>query len=193
MTSREKSQQTGTAINATGGTDSRLAALRSLANRDKLRFNRWVCASAEFSQDPQDTRRRNGSGDPRGKYLPLKEVAMLRVGLILPAGFGVMSYATLATFDNANFIAGEQFYELSIHSEHGGPVLNSFGTVSFCALPRRTEPSSSPDSPKSRVVLALYWSSFSSGVPCETALSHSKNHPETEWFQGRGQSPGIQV
>jgi transcriptional regulator GlxA family with amidase domain len=52
---------------------------------------------------------------------------MLRVGLILPAGFGVMSYATLATFDNANFVAGEQFYELSIHSEHGGPVLNSFG------------------------------------------------------------------
>jgi hypothetical protein len=38
MTSREKSQQNGTAINATGGTDSRLAALRSLANRDKLRF-----------------------------------------------------------------------------------------------------------------------------------------------------------
>jgi transcriptional regulator GlxA family with amidase domain len=54
---------------------------------------------------------------------------MLRVGLILPAGFGVMSYATLATFDNANFIAGEQFYELSIHSEHGGPVPNSFGAA----------------------------------------------------------------
>src|SRR5271163_2090375 len=126
MTSRENSQQDGTAINATGGTDGALAALRSLANRDKLRFNRWVCASAEFSQDPQDTRRHNGSGGPRGN-LPLREVAMLRVGLILPAGFGVMSYATLATFDNANFIAGEQFYELSIHSEHGGPVLNSFG------------------------------------------------------------------
>jgi hypothetical protein len=40
---------------------------------------------------------------------PLKEVAMLRVGLILPASFHVMSYATLATFDTANFIAGEQF------------------------------------------------------------------------------------
>jgi hypothetical protein len=38
---------------------------------------------------------------------PLKEVAMLRVGLILPAGFHVMSYATLATFDAANSIAGE--------------------------------------------------------------------------------------
>jgi hypothetical protein len=54
---------------------------------------------------------------------------MLRVGLILPIGFHVMSYATLATFDTANFIAGEQFYGVSIHSEHGGPVPNSFGTA----------------------------------------------------------------
>jgi transcriptional regulator GlxA family with amidase domain len=54
---------------------------------------------------------------------------MLRVGLILPAGFHVMSYATLATFDTANFIAGEQFYDISVLSEHGGPVPNSFGTA----------------------------------------------------------------
>ena len=54
---------------------------------------------------------------------------MLRVALILPAGFHVMSYATVATFDTANSIAGEQFYELSILSEHGGPVPNSFGTA----------------------------------------------------------------
>jgi transcriptional regulator GlxA family with amidase domain len=54
---------------------------------------------------------------------------MLRVGLILPAGFHVMSYATIATFDTANFIAGEQFYDISILSEHGGPLLNSFGTA----------------------------------------------------------------
>jgi transcriptional regulator GlxA family with amidase domain len=54
---------------------------------------------------------------------------MLRVGLILPASFHVMSYATLATFDTANFIAGEQFYDISILSEHGGPVPNSFGTA----------------------------------------------------------------
>ena len=66
----------------------------------------------------------------RGESIsPLKEVAMLRVGLILPAGFHVMSYATLATFDTANFIAGEQFYDVSILSEHGGPVPNSFGTA----------------------------------------------------------------
>jgi transcriptional regulator GlxA family with amidase domain len=54
---------------------------------------------------------------------------MLRVGLILPAGFHVMSYAALATFDTANFIAGEEFYAVSILSEHGGPVPNSFGTA----------------------------------------------------------------
>jgi len=54
---------------------------------------------------------------------------MHRVGLILPAGFHVMSYATIATFDTANFIAGEQFYDISILSEHGGSVPNSFGTA----------------------------------------------------------------
>jgi transcriptional regulator GlxA family with amidase domain len=56
-----------------------------------------------------------------------KRSPVLRVGLILPAGFHVMSYATLATFETANFIAGEQFYDVSILSEHGGPVPNSFG------------------------------------------------------------------
>jgi hypothetical protein len=39
---------------------------------------------------------------------------MLRVGLILPAGFHLMSYATIATFDTANFVAGEQFYDISM-------------------------------------------------------------------------------
>lgn len=52
---------------------------------------------------------------------------MLRVGLILPVGFHVMSYAALATLDTANFIAGEEFYAVSVLSEHGGPVPNSFG------------------------------------------------------------------
>jgi transcriptional regulator GlxA family with amidase domain len=54
---------------------------------------------------------------------------MLRVGLILPVGFHVMSYATVATFDTANSIAGEQFSGLSILSEHGRPVPNSFGAA----------------------------------------------------------------
>jgi transcriptional regulator GlxA family with amidase domain len=76
--------------------------------------------SVEFLQDPQDTPRCNGLG---------KEVAVLRVGLILPAGFHVMSYATLATFETANFIAGEHFYDVSLLSEHGGLVPNSFGAA----------------------------------------------------------------
>ena len=75
-------------------------------------------ASGKFPQDLPDTRRCKGSG---------KEVDVLRVGLILPADFHVMSYATLATFETANFIAGDQFYDVSILSEHGGPVPNSFG------------------------------------------------------------------
>jgi transcriptional regulator GlxA family with amidase domain len=54
---------------------------------------------------------------------------MLRVGLILPAGFDVMSYATLATFETANLIAGEKFYDISILSDNGGPVPSSFGTA----------------------------------------------------------------
>jgi transcriptional regulator GlxA family with amidase domain len=54
---------------------------------------------------------------------------VLRVGLILPAGFHVMSFAALATFDTANFIAAEHFYDVSILSEHGGAVPNSFGTA----------------------------------------------------------------
>jgi transcriptional regulator GlxA family with amidase domain len=54
---------------------------------------------------------------------------VLRVGLILPAGFHVMSYAALAAFETANFIAGEHFYEVSTLSEYGGPVPNSFGAA----------------------------------------------------------------
>ncbi len=54
---------------------------------------------------------------------------MLRVGLILPSGFHLMSYAALATFDTANFIAGEKFYDVSLLSESGGLVPNSFGAA----------------------------------------------------------------
>jgi transcriptional regulator GlxA family with amidase domain len=54
---------------------------------------------------------------------------VIRVGLILPAGFHVMSFAALATFDTVNFIAAEHFYDVSILSEHGGAVPNSFGTA----------------------------------------------------------------
>jgi transcriptional regulator GlxA family with amidase domain len=54
---------------------------------------------------------------------------MHRVGLILPAGFHVMSYAALATLDTANFVAGEKIYDVSTLSEDGGPLPNSFGVT----------------------------------------------------------------
>ena len=54
---------------------------------------------------------------------------MHRIGLVLPAGFHVMSYAALATFDTANYVARETFYEVNILSENGGAVPNSFGTT----------------------------------------------------------------
>jgi transcriptional regulator GlxA family with amidase domain len=52
---------------------------------------------------------------------------MLSVGLLLPAGFNVMSYSTVATFEAVNLVTGEERYDISILSEHGGPVPNSFG------------------------------------------------------------------
>src|ERR1700722_12213044 len=52
---------------------------------------------------------------------------MLQVGLVLPAGFNVMSYGAAATFETVNLITGKKSYSLSLLSEHGGPVPNSFG------------------------------------------------------------------
>jgi transcriptional regulator GlxA family with amidase domain len=40
-----------------------------------------------------------------------------------------MSYAALATFDTANFVSGETFYDVRILSENGGPVQNNFGVA----------------------------------------------------------------
>ena len=62
--------RTGRRSTPLAGPIRRLAALRRLANRAKLRFNCRVHASAEFPQDPQDARRCNGSGDPRGSISP---------------------------------------------------------------------------------------------------------------------------
>ena len=52
---------------------------------------------------------------------------MLRVGLLLPAGFSVMSFAPIAAFETANLVLGERFYDLHILSESGGPLTNSLG------------------------------------------------------------------
>jgi hypothetical protein len=52
MTSWDSSQKNGTAINTPEGADSVAFALRSLANRAKLRLNWWVRAPAKFPEDP---------------------------------------------------------------------------------------------------------------------------------------------
>jgi hypothetical protein len=49
-----------------------------------------------------------------------RETAILRLGLILPTGFSVMSFAPIAAFETANLIAGERFYDLRVLSEKGG-------------------------------------------------------------------------
>jgi transcriptional regulator GlxA family with amidase domain len=52
---------------------------------------------------------------------------MLRVGLFLPAGFSVMSFAPIAAFETANLVSGERFYDLRILSESGEPLTSSLG------------------------------------------------------------------
>jgi transcriptional regulator GlxA family with amidase domain len=60
-------------------------------------------------------------------------VAIHRVGFIVPRGFHVMSYAALATFDTANFVAAEPFYEVGMLSDNGGSVNNNFGMATETA------------------------------------------------------------
>jgi hypothetical protein len=48
-----------------------------------------------------------------------REVAVLRVGLFLPANFSVLSFAPFAAFETANFVARERFYDLRLVSESG--------------------------------------------------------------------------
>ena len=52
---------------------------------------------------------------------------MLRLGLLLPTGFSVMSFAPIAAFEAANVVAGERFYDLRVLSERGEPLTNSLG------------------------------------------------------------------
>jgi transcriptional regulator GlxA family with amidase domain len=52
---------------------------------------------------------------------------MQRIGLILPAGFQVMSLAATSAFELANLEAGAPRYEIVLLSEAGGPVASSLG------------------------------------------------------------------
>lgn len=50
-----------------------------------------------------------------------------RVGLLLPPGFAVLSFAPLAVFEAANMTTGQAFYEVTALSLDGSPVKSSFG------------------------------------------------------------------
>jgi len=52
---------------------------------------------------------------------------MLRIGLIVPPGFAVLSFAPLSVFEAANTVLEEPFYEVYAVSMAGGRIRNSFG------------------------------------------------------------------
>src|SRR5882724_5246126 len=56
-----------------------------------------------------------------------EDINILRVGLLLPPGFDVLSFAPLSVFITANSVSAESFYEAHVVSVSGGRVSNSFG------------------------------------------------------------------
>jgi transcriptional regulator GlxA family with amidase domain len=52
---------------------------------------------------------------------------MLRVGIVLFPGFQVMNLAVTTVLEFANFVANQTLYDVSLISEHGGPVATSAG------------------------------------------------------------------
>jgi len=56
-----------------------------------------------------------------------EESAILRVGLLVPHGFAVMSFAPLSVFETANQILKEPMYEVHVLSVTGGRIKSSFG------------------------------------------------------------------
>ena len=51
----------------------------------------------------------------------------MRIGLIVPPGFAVFSFAPLSVFEAANGVLGKPFYEIHVVSVTGGRIPNSFG------------------------------------------------------------------
>jgi transcriptional regulator GlxA family with amidase domain len=91
-----------------------------------------------------------------------REAAILRVGLILPTGFSVMSLAPIAAFETANLVCGERFYDLRILSESGEPLTNSLGRTmdteplgegSFDTLMVGASPNVAPPTPRTLAYL----------------------------------------
>jgi len=56
-----------------------------------------------------------------------EELAIIRVGLILPPGFAVLSFAPLQVFETANSILDKPLYELHTVSATGGSIESSYG------------------------------------------------------------------
>jgi transcriptional regulator GlxA family with amidase domain len=52
---------------------------------------------------------------------------VLRIGLIVPPGFAVLSFAPLSVFEAANMVLEKPFYEVNAVSVTGGRIPNSFG------------------------------------------------------------------
>src|SRR6266478_2090718 len=57
----------------------------------------------------------------------ISEAPMLRVALLVPDGFAILSFAPLAAFEAANLVLGERFYDVHVTSVAGGRLANSFG------------------------------------------------------------------
>jgi transcriptional regulator GlxA family with amidase domain len=58
---------------------------------------------------------------------PTWESLVMRIGLIVPPGLAVLSFAPLSVFEAANGVLGKSFYEVHAVSVTGGRVANSFG------------------------------------------------------------------
>ena len=52
---------------------------------------------------------------------------MHRIGLIISDDFQMLALSTLTVFEFANIVAGEDFYQTAVYSEHGGTVRSSSG------------------------------------------------------------------
>jgi transcriptional regulator GlxA family with amidase domain len=53
----------------------------------------------------------------------------MRIGLLLPPGFAILSFAPLASFEAANMVLGKSYYDLHVVSSKGGALRNSFGMM----------------------------------------------------------------
>src|SRR6267154_1687864 len=58
---------------------------------------------------------------------PTWERLVMRIGLIVPPGFAVLSFAPLSVFEAANMVLEKPFYEVHAVSLTGGRIPNSFG------------------------------------------------------------------